>query len=216
MGLLRKKKDLSLGICSKPTVRKLFSWWHANLRIIIVIICSPAKRWMLPDPIKIMGFMSPGPTGGDGMGKISTADFFCFLPLLCRHRNPVSLQHMLPRGEHHSSYYCKNEHLSTYVSPGWRQSRDLRFWASEAARIKKMRVVRRAVLSLQHRERQRETWPGNPSWVQSTSHLGSLVILSDLSSCYLSLNNGKRSQLIWRFSTLAIPKALHNVAPIHP
>ena len=62
-GAVGGKRHLSPGIGSKRAGRKRRSWWCVTASIIIVIICSPALRWMLPDPIKIMGFMSPGVLG---------------------------------------------------------------------------------------------------------------------------------------------------------
>lgn len=85
-GAVGGRRDLSPGICSKPAGRKQQSWWRVTASIIIVIICSPALRWMLPDPIKLMGFMSPGVLeGGGGVAgtqEIRVADSFCFLSSL--------------------------------------------------------------------------------------------------------------------------------------
>ncbi len=86
-----------------------------------------------------------------GTEKISAADFFCFLPRLCRHPDPVSLQHMLPRRENFSSSECKmNTSEVRLVSSGWRRRGDFGFAASEAAKTKERHFVhsRRVVRSL--------------------------------------------------------------------
>lgn len=72
---------------------------HATLRIIIVIICSPALRWMLPDPIKIMGFMSPGPRGGWWDGKDLHSWFLLFPTSSLQASQPCeSAAHVATRG----------------------------------------------------------------------------------------------------------------------
>lgn len=132
-------------------------WWRVALGVIIVIICNPLLRWMLPDPINIMGFMSPGVTGGGrarwpvGPEKISAHHFFCFCSRLCRHLDPVSLQHMLPRREDYSSSKCKiNTSEVTDAPSSQAERRGSGFPASEAAGTEERDFVhsRRAALSL--------------------------------------------------------------------
>lgn len=114
---------------------------------------------MLPDPIKIMGFMSPGVSregrGGwmvdGGTEKISAADFFCFLSHLCRHVDPVSLQHMLPRREKLQLGLMQNEIAQELrMRPQVGGGEEGRFLGSQPARTKERHFVhsRRAVVSL--------------------------------------------------------------------
>lgn len=76
--------------------------------------------------------MSPGVTGGRarwpvGPEKISAHHFFCFCSRLCRHLDPVSLQHMLPRREDYSSSKCKINTSEVTDAPS---SQAERFWVS--------------------------------------------------------------------------------------
>lgn len=86
--------------------------------------------------------------GGGGTEKISADDFFCFYSCLCRHFDPVSLQHMLPRRENYSSSKCKINTSEVMDASSWLGAE--RFPASKAARTEERHFVhsRKAALSV--------------------------------------------------------------------